>query len=232
MKYRVLTVLILTMMLLIGNGDKKASAHWYDFNCYTITDISYTECLALKSFFVTTGGPSWYSMGNWFDSTIADNWAGVTVTSGSVTSITLSSNNLSGTLAISSDLHNLSSLILPNNNIGGGLPPFTGFDHLTVLILDSNEFISEIPPEFGNLSTTLQSLVLSHNHLTGWLPDTLATLTNIITLDLGFNHLCIPVGYPDSDNPLHAYLESKDPDWDETQNLNYCHLCYLPFLQK
>jgi hypothetical protein len=69
----------------------------------------------------------------------------------------------------------------------------------------------------------LESLRLNHNQLTGDIPDTFINLVNLVDpgafwegsiwLDLDYNALNIPVGYPDPDIPLHVFLNQKDPDW-------------------
>ena len=53
---------------------------------------------------------------------------------------------------------------------------------------------------------------LSNNHLTD-LPDYIANLTNLTTLDLGYNHLDTL-----STDPWVSWANTYDPDWKDTQS--------------
>jgi hypothetical protein len=73
----------------------------------------------------------------------------------------------------------------------------------------------------------LQVLRLNQNLLTGDIPDNFAYLSYIFFpgtapdggdgLDLDYNALNVPEGYPDPTNPLHAYLSQKDLEWHTLQ---------------
>jgi hypothetical protein len=38
-------------------------------------------------------------------------------------------------------------------------------------------------------------------------------------LDLDYNHLNVPAGYPDPGDPLQVFLFQKDPDWHLRQTI-------------
>lgn len=75
--------------------------------------------------------------------------------------------------------------------------------------------------------TWLATLRLNNNHFEGDIPATLVNLTHLYDpgmaydggdgLDLDFNQLNVPDGYPDPGNPLQVFLSQKDPDWQRLQ---------------
>lgn len=91
--------------------------------CSTVTDIPQSECLALTSLYDSTQGSDWTYHTRWMGqgdtslTTVCD-WYGVTCSDGHLTALSLSGNNLQGTLpdtlwAISS----LTTLYVANNLI-------------------------------------------------------------------------------------------------------------------
>jgi len=92
-----------------------------------------------------------------------------------------------------------------------------------VLGLGNNQLSGNIPGELGSM-TNLKVLLLNNNQLLGDVPGTLLNLVNLFDpgeyppnagdgLDLDYNYLIVPPGYPDPANPLHVFLSKKDPDW-------------------
>ena len=64
--------------------------------------------------------------------------------------------------------------------------------------------------ELGDLSN-LNHLMLYGNQLTGNIPTSLTNLTDLTSTDIGYNALHT------DDNTLRIFLDTKDPDWENTQ---------------
>ncbi|MFC1553150.1 putative Ig domain-containing protein [candidate division KSB1 bacterium] len=144
-----------------------------------------TDSLALVALYNSTDGANWTDKTNWLAGNSVADWSGVTVTSGRVTMLFLSSINLTGTMP--SEIGNLTALetlYLGGNNLIGSIPPeISTLTNLTYLGLDHNSLSGSIPPELGTL-TNLVSLDLSYNSLTGSIPLELGNLTKLQSLSL------------------------------------------------
>ncbi|KAL9353674.1 hypothetical protein Peur_051644 [Populus x canadensis] len=124
-------------------------------------------------------------------------WDGILCTDSRVTSITLASMRLKGTL--SGDISNLSELqildLSYNTELSGPLSPAIGdLKQLTSLILVGCRFSGPIPDSIGSLPRlTYQSL--NSNGFTGSIPPSLGNLDKLYWLDLADNRLTgtIPV---------------------------------------
>jgi hypothetical protein len=57
-------------------------------------------------------------------------------------------------------------------------------------------------------------------------------MENLSIMDLSDNNLCIPADYPNLANPLHVFLEEKDPYWFEYQDPSLCPICFLPLIDR
>jgi Leucine-rich repeat (LRR) protein len=180
-----------------------------EFSCAYVTEIPEIECKALVALYNSTNGPGWLNHGNWLVTNIPSDWFGVTVWAGHIYAISFSmyglykmGNNLSG--RIPSELGNLTSLI--------------------TLDLSDNKLTGSIPSEIGNM-TSLLNLWLQGNRLEGDVPSSFVNLVNLNNpgqnydygLAMDYNYLNVPVDYPDPANPLHVFLNQKDPDWHLTQ---------------
>jgi len=154
--------------------------------------------------------------------------------------LALFNNRLSG--SIPPELGNLSNLLdldLSINRLSGSIPPELGaLSSLRYLAMITNELSGSIPPELGFL-LNLQELHLRSNQLTGNIPSELGNLASLEAFDLRFNQLSgnIPSEIGNlhqlsnlytsirynalwTDDPtLQAFLDSKDPGWDETQTI-------------
>ena len=169
---------------------------------------------ALMALYQSTGGASWTDNTNWGSNEPLEDWAGVTTdeTSGRVTRLALSNNNLSGTLpAEMGSLDQLTRLFLGGNNLVGTLPAELGrLTNLTNLSLINNQLSGTVPSlsrltslkdlrllnnQFGgslpNLSSlaSLQHLYLGGNGFTGTIPAWLSNLTGLVYLGLESNQL-------------------------------------------
>jgi len=149
---------------------------------------------ALISLFNSTDGANWNNNNNWDSSFPVSSWFGVTVEEVSgkdhVVEITLSSNNLVGT--IPSQIENLTFLThldLYDNLISGNIPiELCNLNELSFLMLYFNQLTGNIPNEIGNLQN-LTYFDLAFNSLTGEIPNTLENLTSLYHLNLSNNQL-------------------------------------------
>ena len=139
---------------------------------YTVTILrAEGDQAALMALYNSAGGASWTKNDNWGSTTEPLNtWFGVEAdSSGNVTELALSGNNLSGPLPAA--LGSLTSL--------------------TTLDLSDNQLSGTIPEELGNLIELVQ-LHLYGSDLTGPIPD-LSKITNLTSLRLGDNQLSGPI---------------------------------------
>lgn len=125
------------------------------------------EYAALEALYNSTGGNNWTYKGNWLQGTTSSdfaNWYGITVRNGDVSQISLSSNNLIGSLPSKiEDLTMLSGIFIFSNRI------------------------NSLPPEIGNLPN-LASLTLWDCQLSS-IPSEIADLPNLAYLNLQQNQL-------------------------------------------
>ncbi|XP_061980343.1 leucine-rich repeat receptor protein kinase HPCA1-like isoform X2 [Populus nigra] len=124
-------------------------------------------------------------------------WEGILCANSRVTSITLASMGLKGSL--SGDIQSLSELqildLSYNKGLSGPLPSAIGeLKKLTNLILVGCSFWGPIPDSIGSLPL-LASLSLNSNGFTGSIPSSIGNLTSLYWLDLADNRLTgtIPV---------------------------------------
>ena len=153
------------------------------------------ERTALMALYNATGGTHWHRQRNWNTAGRIRDWQGVsTNSSGFVTELVLSDNNLSGT--IPSELGNLThlrELDLDDNELTGTIPPELGdLPQLRRLVLGANELTGTIPPELGGLSQ-LTMLDLGRNSLRGTIPSELGSLPRLDSLLLHRNELTGPI---------------------------------------
>jgi len=125
----------------------------------------------------------------------------------------LYANYLSGN--IPPELGNLTSLedmMMGLNLLSGGIPAeFGNLTNVKGLDFYANRLDGRIPPELGNL-TQLESLNLYWNRLIGEIPVTLLNLQST-AIEISYNAL-----YTHNDS-LQAFLDSKEPGWDNTQTI-------------
>jgi Leucine-rich repeat (LRR) protein len=181
----------------------------------TLTDAAMSS--ALMALYDSTNGPWWGQRWNWGDTSMsACRWYGVCcnatfeefqscprpdwesgdftgsccTTSGVVTILILSENNLRGTIPSAfSRLNYLQSLELSSNQLSGTIPSELGqLGNLGYLNLSSNQLNGAIPSELGQLSA-LKYLYLSSNQFSGAIPSELGQLSALMISDLRFNQL-------------------------------------------
>ncbi|XP_048446298.1 LRR receptor-like serine/threonine-protein kinase EFR isoform X2 [Pyrus x bretschneideri] len=109
----------------------------------------------------------------------------------SLTTLTLSGNNMSGSLPdnICEHLSSIRRLNLAQNQLDG-LIPFKLWQckELRQLVLAVNDFRGSIPKSLGNF-TYLTDIILFDNNLTGTIPDEICDLPQLERLDLFSNNL-------------------------------------------
>ncbi len=144
--------------------------------------VNMQDSLALVDLYNSTNGVNWVN--TWNLANPVSTWNGVTVTNNNVTSLSLSRNNLVG--SVPSSLGNITNL--------------------TSLILSYNSLTDSIPSSLGELSS-LQHLELQYNQLTGSIP--FPTLTNLNYLMLNHNQLIDTIPYSFA-NQSWVYLNVAD----------------------
>ena len=158
--------------------------------CQRQVEIPFLECEALVTLYVQTEGIRWRENTNWMTTDTPCSWFGVTCEAGSVHSLVLHSNRLSGPLPPQiGHLENLRELDLHNNRLNETIPSQIGnLIHLTNLQLHVNEFTGAIPPRIGDL-IELRFLELSSNELQGTIPIEFGNLPHISEIWLSDNQL-------------------------------------------
>ncbi|TVU01638.1 hypothetical protein EJB05_52911, partial [Eragrostis curvula] len=150
------------------------------------------DVFAINGLYMALGSPM---LPNWITNGVDpcnESWQGVECVNSHITSITLSFANLGGQL--SNTLANFTSLItldLSNTNIGGTIPdglPVT----MQKLFLSGNQLSGSIPSTLSTL-TQLTTVSLDNNHLVGEIPDVFAALTGVANLDFSSNNLTGPL---------------------------------------
>lgn len=151
-----------------------------------------SEYQILMELYAATNGEQWYQNSGWDNKSLPIcSWYGVhCLLNGTVTSLILVNNNLSGEIPSSlGSLANIQLLDLPNNNLSGEIPTTIGsLAKLRSLFLNNNHLTGEIPSDIGSLPS-LQFVDLSSNSLTGEIPSSLGSLPNLQYLYLESNNL-------------------------------------------
>jgi Leucine-rich repeat (LRR) protein/subtilisin-like proprotein convertase family protein len=155
---------------------------------------------ALRALYESTDGENWTNNTGWSDwdfsrevpplVSIVEDWHGIDTSDNNVSSIFISSNNLTG--EIPAELGNLSNLLelwLNNNDLSGEIPVELGnLSNLKYFELSDNTLSGEIPVELENLSS-LEYLEIANNTLSGEIPIELGNLSNLVRLSLEKNTL-------------------------------------------
>ncbi|KAE8658433.1 hypothetical protein F3Y22_tig00116971pilonHSYRG00468 [Hibiscus syriacus] len=125
-----------------------------------------------------------------WSSTSTDNycyWMGISCDkSNRVTSISLASKSVAGTLAPEiTNLSELRSVALQRNSLSGNIPSFGDLSNLQNIFLGSNGFTSITPDAFAGLSS-IQTLSMDDNpNLRPWSFPNVSELTTIVELGVG-----------------------------------------------
>ena len=136
-----------------------------------LSAASQSEIDGLVALYNSTDGENWTVNSNWKDGDPCDwmnPWAGVTCVDGSVTTLGLDFNNLTGSIpAEFGNLTNLEGFAMRGNNLTGSIPTTIGsLTNLIIFYLSNNQLTGRIPSEIGRL-TSLGVLSLGNNQLSG-----------------------------------------------------------------
>lgn len=147
-----------------------------------------SDVAAINSLYVALGSPSlpgWVASGG---DPCGELWQGIVCEDSSISSITLIGANLGGELGDNlGGFSSIKSITLSNNLIGGSIPtdlPAT----LVNFFLSDNKLTGSIPSSLSSLSQ-LSAMSLNKNELTGEIPDAFEGLPALINLDLSSNNL-------------------------------------------
>ncbi|GAA3767701.1 leucine-rich repeat domain-containing protein [Flavobacterium ginsengiterrae] len=142
----------------------------------------------LKKIYASTNGAQWTQKWDISQNKLHEvSWYGVGTKDGHVVSLSLSANNLSGTLpAEISDLVYLETLNIQSNAIEGSLPSDLGrLTNLKTLNLQSNKFQGTLPVLSG--VSGLKKLSIAGNGFKGTIPGHFNDFENIEQIDLSNN---------------------------------------------
>ncbi|KAK3419483.1 hypothetical protein EUGRSUZ_G00040, partial [Eucalyptus grandis] len=158
---------------------------------------------------------------NWVGTDPCGNgWDGIGCTNSRITSITLSSMGLTGSLP--GDIVQLSELrildLSYNRGLTGSLPAQIGnLMKLTNLILVGCGFSGQIPDSIGSLQN-LVFLSLNSNEFSGLIPPTIGNLSRLYWLDLADNQLTGSIPVSNGSNPgLDMLLHTKHFHFGQNQ---------------
>ena len=157
---------LVKLVFLLGVGCFGTLAHAAT-DCNQVTQIPVVECQSLMGLYDSTGGANWVDTTGWNQTNMPCSWVGVTCNAGHVTRVSLSGNNLQGSLP-SLNLPNLRYLNLNQNQLSGSIPDFD-LPSLQWLWLETNQLSGGIP-NFSKLQNLLW-LKLYSNQLSGNIPN-------------------------------------------------------------
>lgn len=172
--------------------------------------ITQGERQSLIDLYSSTGGSNWINHAGWLGASGTEcNWYGVVCAGGHVAMLTLSSNNLAGTLSGIGGLTELQNLYLADNHLSGPLPDFTSLTKLTGLYVRGNLLSGPFPSWGANVplvaidagdnaftgpipvlsgTPTLASVKLDGNWFSGSIPD-ISNLAKLVYFQADGNQL-------------------------------------------
>ncbi|KAM7264927.1 hypothetical protein ACFE04_002610 [Oxalis oulophora] len=107
----------------------------------------------------------------------------------SLEEIRMSNNNLEGSIPVEFCQLMLGALDLSGNNISGTVPPCFDNEQIYEVRLSNNKLQGTLRDAFYNISSSMEILDLSNNHLTGCIPHSISRLSNLAFLFLNDNNL-------------------------------------------
>jgi hypothetical protein len=156
----------------------------------TVVEIPALEKAALIAFYNSTNGANWGIKTPWDITSDVSTWAGVGITDGHVTSLTMENYKLTGVIPREiGNLTYLKKIYFLSNNLTGPIPvEITQLANLEELVLAFNQLSGTIPSQIGNL-LKLKQLALNGNQLTGGIPVEIGKLTELLNVYLHTNNL-------------------------------------------
>ncbi|KAJ3290696.1 hypothetical protein HDU79_003014 [Rhizoclosmatium sp. JEL0117] len=109
-----------------------------------------------------------------------------------LTELRLAANAFAGSVPLSCLPGSLRTLSLASNNLTGSIEPFTHLSSLNELLLNENGFSGHIPSSVANWKL-LRRLRLDANNLTGPIPPELGSLKSLLLCSLAKNQLSGPI---------------------------------------
>ncbi|KAG6579708.1 Protein STRUBBELIG-RECEPTOR FAMILY 5, partial [Cucurbita argyrosperma subsp. sororia] len=154
-----------------------------------VSETKASHVSALNVMFSSLNSPSqlsrWKSSGG---DPCGDSWEGIKCSGSSITEITLSNFELSGTLGYQlSNLASVTSFDLSNNNLNGDIP-YQLPPNAVSIDLSTNSFTGSVPYSISQMSN-LQVLNLGHNQLSNQLSDMFGNVSKLNRMDLSFNSI-------------------------------------------
>ena len=171
---------------------------------FTLSDREILEIL-----YGATGGAEWADTTNWLSDEPLSEWAGVrTNDEGRVDSLSLSGNNLTGSLPPElGELDDLIILDLSENALTGGIPSGLGaLKQLRGLHLNDNAFEGKLPGALGFM-TGLRHLHIGTNDFVGGVPGSFANL-ELESFYANGSGVCVP---PSLQEWLGGIAQTDDP---------------------
>ena len=161
--------------------------------CEGTGTLPLNQCQTLVQLFKSTNGFGWNDITGWLIGSPCEDWDGITCLANTVIEISLSENNLNGTIPSLAALTGLTSLELSGNSLRGAVPNVTGLTGLITLDVGVNRFTSVHSSVWTH--SGLRDLDISSNNLSGSIPAGI-NLPALRTLNLSASGLGsgIPVG--------------------------------------
>ncbi len=194
-------------------------------SAHTSFAVSQAERQTLIDLYNATGGDNWINHTGWLGASGTEcNWYGVTCAGGHVALLSLSGDNLTGTLPDLSAFTELQGIWLVDNHLSGQLPDLTSLTKLLNLIVrgnllsgqfpswsplapiavidaGDNAFIGSIPDLSG--TPTLSGVKFDGNWFTGSIPD-ISNLSKLVDFEVDGNQLTGTIPPPAG----HAFLKT------------------------
>jgi len=179
----------------VGAGTTEVTARHDSVTASIAVEVALpeTDRDVLETLYDRTRGDAWMEGTNWLSDEPLAEWAGVeTDESGRVTGLSLSGNNLRGTIHPSvGQLDQLVTLDLGRNWVTGSIPAEVGdLGRLRDLVLSVNALTGTLPRELGALDS-LRTLNVAATSLSGRVPPSFAGL-DLENLLVGGTELCVP----------------------------------------
>ncbi|KAK9276088.1 hypothetical protein L1049_005619 [Liquidambar formosana] len=123
------------------------------------------------------------------------------------------------------DMGTLWKINLSSNALSGSIPEFLGdLPNIRFLDLSRNGYTGEIPSVLFNNCNKAKFIALSHNTLSGSIPESIANCSKLVGFDFSFNNLSggVPAQVCDSPNLVYVSLRSNVLTGSVQEQLSTC----------